>query len=92
MGGAQAAKTLLQIQVSAMKAKGEVLSKEDEDALLSKITERYNRQMSPYYAASRLWVDAIIEPLDTRKWISMGIEAADHAPITKPYNVGVIQT
>jgi acetyl-CoA carboxylase carboxyltransferase component len=92
MGGAQAAKTLLQIQVSAMKAKGQVLAKEQEEELLKKITDRYNQQMSPYYAASRLWVDAIIDPLETRRWISMGIEAANHAPITKAYNVGVIQT
>ncbi|MEO8088075.1 MAG: acyl-CoA carboxylase subunit beta [Bacteroidota bacterium] len=91
MGGAQAAKVLLQIQVSAEKAKGKVLSKEDETELLKKITDRYTSQASPYYAASRLWVDAIIDPLDSRKWISMGIEAADHSPITKQYNVGVIQ-
>ncbi|CAN5391946.1 carboxyl transferase domain-containing protein [soil metagenome] len=91
MGGAQAAKVLLQIQVSAEKAKGKVLSKEDETELLKKITDRYTSQTSPYYAASRLWVDAIIDPLDSRKWISMGIEAADHSPITKQYNVGVIQ-
>jgi acetyl-CoA carboxylase carboxyltransferase component len=92
MGGAQAAKTLLQIQVSSMKAKGKEVSPQEEQELLTKITDRYNLQMTPYYAASRLWVDAIIEPLETRKWISMGIEAADHSPITKPYNVGVIQT
>jgi acetyl-CoA carboxylase carboxyltransferase component len=92
MGGAQAAKTLLQITTSTMKAKGETITPEQEDELLKKITDRYNTQLSPYYAASRLWVDAIIDPLDTRKWISMGIEAANHAPITKRYNVGVIQT
>ncbi|HNQ61239.1 MAG TPA: acyl-CoA carboxylase subunit beta [Bacteroidia bacterium] len=92
MGGAQAAKTLLQIQVSALKANGKVITPEDEEALLTKITESYNEQINPYYAAARLWVDAIIDPLDTRKWISMGIEAADHAPITKAYNVGIIQT
>jgi acetyl-CoA carboxylase carboxyltransferase component len=92
MGGSQAAKTLLQIQVSALKSKGKEIRKEDETELLKKITDRYNAQTSPYYAASRLWVDAIIDPLETRKWISMGIEAADHAPITKEYNVGVIQT
>ena len=92
MGGSQAAKTLLQIQVSTLKAKGQELSKEDEDAMFEKIRSRYETQMSPYYAAARLWVDAIIHPLDTRKWISMGIEAANNAPITKRYNVGVIQT
>ncbi|HRH67453.1 MAG TPA: carboxyl transferase domain-containing protein, partial [Bacteroidia bacterium] len=92
MGGAQAAKVLLQIQVSALKSKGQEITKADEEQLLKKITDRYNSQISPYYAASRLWLDAVIDPLDTRKWISMGIEAANHAPITKPYNVGVIQT
>lgn len=92
MGGSQAAKTLLQIQVSTLKAKGKELSKEDEDEMFEKIRSRYEAQMSPYYAAARLWIDAIIHPLDTRKWISMGIEAANHAPIRKAYNVGVIQT
>ncbi len=92
MSGAAAANTLLQIQVATLKAKGETISKEDEKALLDEITNRYNEQLSPYYAASRLWVDGIIDPLETRKVISMGIEAANHAPITKPYNVGVIQT
>lgn len=92
MGGSQAAKTLLQIQVSTLKAKGKVIEPEDEKNLLESITKRYNDTTSPYYAAARLWVDAIINPLDTRKHISMGIEMANHAPITKPYNVGVIQT
>ncbi|NNM94052.1 MAG: acyl-CoA carboxylase subunit beta [Bacteroidia bacterium] len=92
MGGEQAAKTLLQIQVSSLKAKGEKITPEDEKKLLDTIIDRYNRQLSPYYAASRLWVDEIINPLDTRKWISMGIEMANHAPITRPYNVGVLQT
>jgi acetyl-CoA carboxylase carboxyltransferase component len=92
MGGTQAAKTLLQIQVSGMKSKGKEITKEEENELLKKITDRYTAQTSPYYAASRLWVDAIIDPLETRKWISMGIEAAEHAPVTRQYNVGVIQT
>jgi acetyl-CoA carboxylase carboxyltransferase component len=91
MGGQQAAKTLLQIQESAMKAKGEVIDQQKEDELLKKITDRYNSQTTPYYAAARLWVDGIIDPLETRKVISMGIEAANHAPIEKPFNVGVIQ-
>jgi 3-methylcrotonyl-CoA carboxylase beta subunit len=92
MGGAQAAKTLLQIQVSSLKAQGKVITPEDEAELLKTITDRYNSQINPYYAASRLWVDAVIDPLHTRKWISMGIEMADHAPIQKQYNVGIIQT
>ena len=92
MSGASAAKTLLQIQTSTMKAQGKEVSDEEEKTLLKTITERYNEQTSPYYAASRMWVDAIIDPLDTRKWISMGIEMANHSPIEKPYNVGVIQT
>lgn len=92
MGGAQAAKTLLQIQVSSMKAQGKEITPEQEAELLKTITDRYNGQTSPYYAASRLWVDAVIDPLDTRKWISMGIEMANNSPITQAYNVGVIQT
>lgn len=93
MGGAQAAKVLLQIQVASLKSQGKKeITPEEEKELLDKITERYTAQTSPYYAASRLWLDAIIHPLDTRKWISMGIEMANHAPITKAYNVGVIQT
>ena len=68
------------------------ITKEDEDELLKKITDRYNAQTSPYYAASRLWVDAIIDPMETRKWIAKGIEAANQAPIQKAYNVGIIQT
>ncbi|MCX6182184.1 MAG: acyl-CoA carboxylase subunit beta [Bacteroidetes bacterium] len=92
MGGEQAAKVLLQIQVATMKAKGEEVDKEKEDKEFAKIKARYEAQTSPYYAASRLWVDAIIDPLDTRKWISQGIEAANHSPITKQFSVGVIQT
>lgn len=92
MGGAQAAKTLLQIQVASLKAQGKEITAEDEASLLKTITDRYNSQTSPYYAASRLWVDAVIDPLETRQWISMGIEMANHAPFEKPFNVGVIQT
>lgn len=92
MGGAQAAKTLLQIQEASLKAKGEVITPEKEALLLKEITDRYDSQTTPYYAASRLWVDGIIDPLETRKVISMGIEAANQSPITKKFNVGVIQT
>lgn len=92
MGGAQAAKVLVQIEVASLKAKGEEITPEREAELFNKIKDRYDVQTTPYYAASRLWLDAIINPLDTRKWISMGIEAANHAPITRPYNVGVLQT
>ncbi len=92
MGGAAAAKTLLQIQVSTLKAQGKEITPEDEKILLDTITERYTAQTSPYYAAARLWMDAIINPIDTRKWISMGIEMANQAPITKAYNLGVLQT
>ena len=91
MGGSQAAKVLTQIQVASKKAKGEESSPEDEKALFEKIKNRYDEQTSPYYAAARLWVDAIINPLETRKVISMGIEAANNAPVEK-FNVGVIQT
>ncbi|MEG0848974.1 MAG: carboxyl transferase domain-containing protein, partial [Flavobacterium sp.] len=91
MGGTQAAKVLAQIEASSLKAKGEIINEEKETELFNKIKARYDEQTSPYYAASRLWTDAIIDPLDTRKWISMGIEAANHAPIQKPFNLGVIQ-
>jgi acetyl-CoA carboxylase carboxyltransferase component len=92
MGGSQAAKVLLQIQEASLKAKGEVITKEKEDELLKEITDRYDSQTSPYYAASRLWVDGIIDPLETRKVISMGIEAANQSPIEKSFNPGIIQT
>jgi acetyl-CoA carboxylase carboxyltransferase component len=92
MGGAQAAKTLVQIQAASLKIKGEELSEQQESELLKQTTDRYNMQTTPYYAAARLWVDGIIDPLETRKVISMGIEAANHAPIEKVFNVGVIQT
>ncbi len=92
MGGEQAAKVLLQIEEASLKAKGEVVDEKKHADLLKLITDRYNKQMSPYYAAARLWVDAIINPVDTRKWISMGIEAANHAPITKEFRPGVIRT
>ncbi len=91
MGGAQAAKVLLQIEKSRLKANGEELTKEKENSLLKEIQDRYETQMKPEYAAARLWTDAIIDPLDTRKWISMGIEMANHAPIERAYNPGVIQ-
>lgn len=91
MGGTQAAKVLLQIEASSLKARGEEITPEKETELFNKIKARYDAQVSPYYAASRLWTDAIIDPVDTRKWISMGIEAADHAPIEKQFNLGVIQ-
>jgi len=91
MSGSSAAKTLLQIRVSTLKAQGKTISKEEEDQLLKEITDRYNEQLSPYYAASRLWVDGVIDPLQTRNVISTGIAAANHAPIEK-FNVGVIQT
>lgn len=92
MGGSQAAKVLLQIQEASLKAKGEVITKEKEDELLKEITDRYDSQTTPYYAASRLWVDGIIDPLETRKVISMGIEAANQSPLEKSFNPGIIQT
>ena len=91
MSGGSAAKTLLQIRVSSLKSQGKNITAEEEEKLLKEITDRYNEQLSPYYAASRLWIDGIIDPLDTRRAISMGIEAANHSPIEK-FNVGVIQT
>ncbi|MEO1623748.1 MAG: acyl-CoA carboxylase subunit beta [Bacteroidota bacterium] len=91
MGGAQAAKTLLQIQIRASEAKGNTLSEEDQTKMFEEIKGRYDEQTTPYYAASRLWLDAIIDPLETRKIISMGIAAANHAPIEQ-FNPGVLQT
>ncbi|HSH65933.1 MAG TPA: carboxyl transferase domain-containing protein, partial [Bacteroidia bacterium] len=92
MGGAQAAKVLVQIEVASLKAKGEVITPEKETELFNKTKDRYDSQTTPYYAAARLWMDAIIHPEDTRKWLSKGLEMANNAPITKAYNVGVIQT
>lgn len=92
MSGAAAAKTLLQIKIATLKSKGEEITPEEENKLLKEITDKYNEQLSPYYAAARLWVDGIIDPKDTRKVISMGIAAANHAPIQEKFNVGVIQT
>lgn len=92
MSGAAAAKTLLQIEVATLKAKGEEITEERESELFHKIKSKYDEQISPYYAASRLWVDAIIDPVDTRKVLSLGLEMANHAKPTKRYNVGAIQT
>lgn len=92
MGGAQAAKTLLQIQESSLKSKGETITDAKKEELLKEITEHYNNQTNAVNAASHLWIDGIIDPLETRKVISMGIEAANQAPIEKPFNVGIIQT
>lgn len=92
MSGAAAAKVLLQIEVATLKSRGEEITPEREKELFDKIKNRYDEQISPYYAASRLWTDAIIDPADTRKVISMGIEMANHKKAEKPYNVGVIQT
>ncbi|WP_369995079.1 acyl-CoA carboxylase subunit beta [Winogradskyella sp.] len=91
MSGNSAAKVLLQIETASLKKKGETITKEKEEELFNKIKSRYDNQVSPYYAAARLWTDGVIDPLDTRTWISMGIEAANHAPIEKPFNLGVLQ-
>jgi 3-methylcrotonyl-CoA carboxylase beta subunit len=92
MSGSSAAKTLLQIKVSSAKAKGQTMTDEDQEAHLKEIKGKYESQLSPYYAAARLWTDGVIDPLTTRTVISLGIEAANHAPITEKFNVGVIQT
>jgi 3-methylcrotonyl-CoA carboxylase beta subunit len=91
MGGDQAAKTLMQIQVAGMKSKGETISPEEEERLLNVIRDRYEKQTSPYYAAARLWVDAIIDPSKTRKYISEGIAAANHQPMMNDFKTGVFQ-
>lgn len=91
MGGTQAAKVLLQIETANLRKKGEELTPEKEAVLFAHIKEQYDEQISPYYAAARLWTDAIIDPLETRQWIAMGIEAANNAPIERAFNLGVIQ-
>ncbi len=91
MSGASAAKVLLQIETASLKKKGEEITPEKETALFEEIKARYDEQISPYYAAARLWTDAVINPIDTRKWISMGIESANHSPIKEQFNLGVIQ-
>lgn len=91
MSGNSAAKVLLQIEKASLKKKGEVIDEKKEKELFEKVKARYDEQISPYYAAARLWTDAVIDPLDTRKWISTGIEVANHAPIEKEFNLGVIQ-
>ncbi|OQD42985.1 methylcrotonoyl-CoA carboxylase [Croceivirga radicis] len=91
MSGNSAAKVLLQIEKASLEKQGEAFDAEKEKALYSKIKARYDNQISPYYAAARIWTDAIIDPMDTRKWISTGIEAANHAPIEKQFNMGVLQ-
>jgi acetyl-CoA carboxylase carboxyltransferase component len=92
MGGSAAAQVLLQIEIASLKSKGEKITPKREKELYNSIKERYDKQSSPYYAASRLWVDAIIDPIQTRNIISMGIEMANNKKSEKPYNVGVIQT
>jgi acetyl-CoA carboxylase carboxyltransferase component len=92
MGGSQAAKVLVQIEVASLKAKGQEITPENEAELFNRIKNRYDEQSSPYYAAARLWVDGVIDPAETRKHISMGIEMANNAKAERPYNVGVLQT
>ncbi len=91
MGGTQAAKVLAQIQESTFKKQGKVITETEHQEILDKISARYQHQTQATYAASRLWIDAIINPIDTRKWISMGIEAANHSPILEKFNLGVLQ-
>ena len=92
MGGTQASKVLKQIRVRQLEKKGETLSDEEEQALLSRIQDRYEEQTTPYYAAARLWVDALIDPVDTRDWLSLGLDVVDHNPELERFNPGVIQT
>ncbi|MBT8273564.1 MAG: acyl-CoA carboxylase subunit beta, partial [Bacteroidia bacterium] len=91
MSGNSAAKVLLQIEKASLEKQGEKFTKAKEEELYNKIKDRYDSQVSPYYAAARLWTDAIIDPLETRDWISIGIEAANHAPIERPFNMGLLQ-
>jgi acetyl-CoA carboxylase carboxyltransferase component len=92
MGGTQASKVLKQIKVRQLEKQGKELSEEDEQELLSEIQDRYEEQTTPYYAAARLWVDAIIDPVDTRDWLSRGLDVVDHNPDLERFNPGVIQT
>ena len=91
MSGDAAAKVLLQIETASLKKQGEAITPEMETTLYDKIKSRYVNQISPYYAAARIWTDGVINPLETRTWISMGIEAANHAPIEKKFNLGLLQ-
>jgi len=91
MSGNSAAKVLLQIETASLKKQGEQIPHEKEAELFDAIKSRYDEQTSPYYAAARMWTDGVINPLETRTWISMGIEAANHAPIEKQFNMGIIQ-
>jgi len=91
MSGNSAAKVLLQIETASLKKQGEKITQKKETELYDAIKSRYDEQTSPYYAAARMWTDAVINPLETRTWISMGIEAANHAPIEKQFNMGIIQ-
>jgi 3-methylcrotonyl-CoA carboxylase beta subunit len=91
MSGNSAAKVLLQIETASLKKQGKEITPKEEKALYDRIKARYDEQISPYYAASRIWTDGVIDPLDTRTWISLGIEAANHAPIEKPFNLGILQ-
>ncbi|MDC3285924.1 acyl-CoA carboxylase subunit beta [Flavobacteriaceae bacterium] len=91
MSGNSAAKVLLQIEKASLKKKGEKITTQKEEELFKKIKSRYDNQISPYYAAARIWTDAVISPLETRTWVSMGIEAANHAPIERKFNLGVVQ-
>lgn len=91
MGGNQAAKVLAQIQESTLKKQGKEISEKEHQEIIDNISKKYQKQTEATYSAARLWTDAIINPLDTRKWISMGIEAANQSPITEKFNLGVIQ-
>ncbi|MDA9093070.1 acyl-CoA carboxylase subunit beta [Polaribacter sp.] len=91
MSGDAAAKVLLQIETASLKKQGEEITPEKEAALYDKIKSRYDNQISPYYAAARIWTDGVIDPLETRTWVSMGIEAANHSPIEKKFNLGLLQ-
>jgi len=92
MGGTQASKVLKQIKVRQLEKQGEERSEEDEQELLSKIQNRYEEQTTPYYAAARLWVDALIDPANTRDWLSRGLNVVDHNPQLERFNPGVLQT
>ena len=91
MSGGSASKVLLQIERAKIEKTGEQIDPIKEDELLRQISERYKQSTSPYFAASRLWVDAIIDPTETRKLLSLGIDMANHNPEIPPFNMGLLQ-
>jgi len=92
MGGTQAAKVLTQIRVSSLEKQGKEITEEEEQEIMKEISERYEHQTDVRYAAARLWVDGIINPIETRDRISHSIKCANHNPEIPEFKTGVMQT